>query len=116
MFLGTQVREMIDEMTMQGYTRDDWSSMLGMPYLIHRTFAWLVLLLIVGMSIYNEAYGKYKVIRIIGIVLLIELITGITLAYANMPAISQVSHLLFAAVLFGLYTKVLLNLATKSIK
>lgn len=113
MFLGTQVREMIDEMTIQGYTREDWTSMLGLPYLIHRSFAWLVLILIVFMTIYNEANGKYKVIRIIGLMLLIELITGITLAYANMPAVSQVAHLLFAAVLFGVFLKIILNQYSK---
>ncbi len=109
MFLGTQVREMIDEMTIQGYTRADWSSMLGLPYLIHRSFAWLVLLLIIAMTIFNEANKKYKVIRWVGSILLLELISGITLAYANMPAISQVSHLLFATILFGLFTKIILN-------
>ena len=116
MFLGTQVREMIDELTIQGWTRDDWSSMLGLPYLIHRSFAWLVLLLIVFMTIFNEANGKYKVIRSIGILLLIELVTGITLAYANMPAVSQVAHLLFASVLFGIFLKVLLNQYIKTAK
>lgn len=37
-FLGTQVREMIDEMTINGVTRSGWSERLGIPFLIHRTF------------------------------------------------------------------------------
>ncbi len=109
MFLGTQVREMIDELTFAGYTRDDWSSMLGMPYLIHRSFAWLVLVFIVGMAVYNERHQKYTIIRSISLVLVLELISGIVLAYANMPAIAQVSHLLFAAILFGIFIKALFN-------
>lgn len=109
MFLGTQVREMIDNLTMAGYSREYWSSMLGMPYLVHRTFAWMVLVFIVGMAVYNERNKKYKSIRYIGVILVIELISGIVLAYANMPAIAQVSHLLFAAVLFGLFFKVLFD-------
>lgn len=53
-FLGTQVREMIDEMTISGITRNDWSSQLGLPFFIHRSFSWLVLVFIVLIAWQNK--------------------------------------------------------------
>jgi len=44
MFLGTQVRESIDELTALGITRERWTAELGMMFYIHRSFSWLVLL------------------------------------------------------------------------
>lgn len=111
MFLGTQVREMIDELTKMGFGREDWTTQLGLPFYIHRSFSWLVLILIGILAWKNEKIGlKNKVIRAIFILLGLELISGVLLAYADMPGLVQTSHLLFASILFGLFTWILLNL------
>ncbi|MFM7299735.1 MAG: COX15/CtaA family protein, partial [Crocinitomicaceae bacterium] len=50
MFLGTQVREDIDALVKAGYSREEWVDSLGMPFLIHRSFSWLVLVGLVFMA------------------------------------------------------------------
>lgn len=111
MFLGTQVREMIDELTKMGFGREDWTTQLGLPFYIHRSFSWLVLILIGILTWKNEQIGlKHKVIRIIFLLLSLELISGVLLAYADMPGLVQTSHLLFASILFGLFIWLMLNL------
>lgn len=103
MILGTQVREMIDELTMRGFTRNDWTSQLGMPFYIHRSFSWLVLVLIVILTWKNEQMQKIKPLRWIFVILALELTSGVLLAYANMPGFVQIAHLVFATILFGIF-------------
>jgi cytochrome c oxidase assembly protein subunit 15 len=102
MFLGTQVREYIDELTKMGFGRESWTDKLGVSFLIHRSFSWLVLGLIVFMAWKNEQGQKLWIIRSTFLVLALELTSGVLLAYANMPGLVQTSHLLFASVLFGI--------------
>jgi cytochrome c oxidase assembly protein subunit 15 len=102
MFLGTQVREFIDELTKMGFGRETWTDKLGLPFLIHRSFSWLVLILLSYMAWKNEQGDKIKMIRWAFIVLALELISGVLLAYAAMPGLVQTAHLVFASVLFGI--------------
>ena len=101
MFLGTQVRESIDELTKQGYSRAVWIEKLGLPFFIHRSFSWLVLIILSFIAWKNEKENKYWIIRTSFILLMLELITGILLAYANMPGLVQTSHLIFATIILG---------------
>jgi cytochrome c oxidase assembly protein subunit 15 len=101
MFLGTQVREYIDELTKKGIGRDGWSEHFGWTFFIHRSFSWLVLVLIGLMTWLNYKTDKLRAIYIAFVLLALELIGGVLLAYADMPGAVQVSHLLFAALLFG---------------
>ena len=75
-----------------------------MPFYIHRSFSWLVLLLIVVIAWKNEQMKKMSSIRAAFIVLCIELLSGVLLAYIDMPGLIQTSHLIFATVLFGILT------------
>jgi heme a synthase len=102
MFLGTQVREFIDELTKMGFGRETWTDKLGLPFLIHRSFSWLVLILLSYMAWKNEQGDKIKMIRWAFIVLALELISGVLLAYAEMPGLVQTAHLVFASILFGI--------------
>ena len=104
MFLGTQVRESIDELTKLGYGRESWTEQLGMPFFIHRSFSWLVLILMTAMAWINERGEKLLMIRALYVVLALELISGVLLAYANMPGLVQTAHLIFATILFGVLT------------
>jgi cytochrome c oxidase assembly protein subunit 15 len=101
MFLGTQVRESIDELTKQGYSRAVWIEKLGLPFFIHRSFSWLVLIILSFIAWKNEKENKYWIIRTSFILLMLELISGILLAYANMPGLVQTSHLIFATIILG---------------
>lgn len=112
MFLGTQVREFIDELTKAGYGREAWTEHLGWAFLIHRSFSWLVLVLMTFMIWKNEKSTKTMIIRSAYVILALELISGILLAYANMPGLVQTSHLVFAAILFGILTMLVFRMRT----
>lgn len=107
MFLGTQVREEIDALVKQGYSREQWLLTVGWPFYVHRSFSWLVLGVLGWMAWKNEKSTQYKPIRWIAILLVLELITGVLLAHVDMPGIVQTSHLIFASVMFGILTMLL---------
>lgn len=102
MFLGTQVREYIDMLTLQGYGRESWTSMLGVAFLVHRSFSWLVLGMLTVMLWLNYKGPKARILYSAFIILVIELASGVLLAYADMPGLVQTSHLIFATILFGI--------------
>lgn len=114
LFLGTQVREYIDALTKQGFGRESWTEKLGWAFYIHRTFSWLVLVLMAILVWKNEKMKKYWIVRSAFIVLGIELTSGVLLAYANMPGLIQTSHLVFATVLFGILTMLVFRLKSAS--
>jgi heme a synthase len=102
MFLGTQVREYIDELTRQGFGRESWSEKLGLIFFVHRSFSWLVLGLLALLAYKNEKGEKEWLFRSAFVVLAIELISGVLLAYFDLPGFVQVSHLFFATVILGI--------------
>ena len=102
LFLGTQVREYIDELTKQGLGRESWSQYFGTEYLIHRTFSWAVLVMMVLLVLLNHKTDRVKSVYWAFGILALELIGGVMLSYADMPGMVQVSHLLFATILFGI--------------
>ncbi len=104
MFLGTQVRESIDELTQMGLGRETWTDELGWAFYIHRSFSWLVLIVIVWMVWQNEKGSKYNEVRWLFVVLVLELLSGVLLAHADMPGLIQTAHLVFATIIFGMLT------------
>lgn len=114
MFLGTQVREYIDELTKLGYGRESWTEKLGMTFYIHRSFSWLVLILMSYMFWINEKAGKHWILRSAFVILILELLSGVLLAYANMPGLVQTSHLIFATILFGILMMMIFRLKTSN--
>ncbi len=112
MFLGTQVREYIDELTIKGIGREGWTDELGLPFFIHRSFSWLVLILLTIVAWKNERGPKFASVRWVYICLALELISGVLLAYADMPGLVQTSHLVFATIIFGILTMVVFRAKT----
>jgi cytochrome c oxidase assembly protein subunit 15 len=115
MFLGTQVREYIDALTRQGFGRETWSEKLGLIFFVHRSFSWLVLILLAILAYINEKSNKDWVFRSAFLVLAIELISGVVLAYFSLPGWVQVAHLLFATVILGILYMAWLRTSNKSI-
>lgn len=101
MFLGTQVRESIDALVKKGYTRAEWIEQLGLPFFIHRSFSWLVLILLVYLFWQNRQKWHYSRINVAFYLLAAELCTGVALAYADMPGLVQTAHLVFATILLA---------------
>lgn len=116
LFLGTQVREMIDELTINGYGRESWTEQLGLPFYIHRSFSWMVLIFISILAWKNEKSLKINPLRWLFLVLGLELTSGVLLAYANMPGFVQISHLVFATILFGIFTMLLFRMKFGALK
>ena len=106
MFLGTQVREAIDELTVAGVGREQWTAELGLIFYIHRSFSWLVLVFLTIVAWKNEQQNKYLSIRVTFIFLLLELLSGVLLAHYDIPGLVQTSHLIFATIIFGILTMV----------
>jgi len=98
--LGTMVRMYIDDVSkiLHYEQRATWLAEQPFAFLLHRSFSWLVLVTALYMAWYcrNTTAIKNKIFVLTGIIVL-SMITGITLVYANMPAIAQPIHLLLAS-------------------
>jgi cytochrome c oxidase assembly protein subunit 15 len=115
MFLGTQVRESIDELTKLGIGRESWTDELGLSFYIHRSFSWLVLVLLTFIAWKNEQLEKHKPLRWVYLFLIIELLSGVLLAYGDMPGLVQTSHLIFACIIFGILTMIVFRMRSQSV-
>lgn len=103
-FLGTQVRESIDEIAknLGEENRVQWVSSLDLGFYIHRSFAWLVLLsaILLFYQLRKQKVRAKWLKLAIGLVVL-ELISGVALAYLGMPRFIQPLHLFLSLVALG---------------
>ena len=106
--LGTQVRELVDEVALANEyrNRESWVEALGIPFYIHRSFSILILglhlllfYLVRKFALAGTQIHRWTVIMMITV--LFEIISGIVMAYFAIPAFMQPLHLLFGTVLFG---------------
>ncbi|HEY0092387.1 MAG TPA: COX15/CtaA family protein [Flavobacterium sp.] len=115
-FLGTQVRQFVDEQSSTAH-----GNLIGslnnppLNFYIHRTFSILVFLVNVYLVWVNAKLGLgYKNTRWILALILLEIITGFVMYYFDFPFGFQSAHLVLAAVLFGIQFYVWLE--AKSVK
>ncbi|WP_254244829.1 COX15/CtaA family protein [Hymenobacter sp. BRD67] len=104
--LGTQVREEIDRIaSAAGYGhRSTWIEALGSVFEAHRTLSAILVLanVYIGFQLWQlEAAGLRQLVAATGVLLGLELVAGITLAYFALPAFVQPVHLTLATLLFG---------------
>jgi cytochrome c oxidase assembly protein subunit 15 len=105
MGIGTQVREAVDAVVKANPTleRSQWLENVGFIDHLHRSTSWSLLILgmYLGWFINKSAPAKpvkkagYSVIMLI----VLQIILGVGLAYMGMPAAFQALHLIFAALL-----------------
>lgn len=107
--LGTEVREAIDAISKQLLynARHSWVSKVGDLFTYHRDLAVLVLVLnvVIYKVVKDKFNGKAIALRVgsaIGIVLIIQLITGLLLSNFALPPYAQAMHILFSTLLFSL--------------
>lgn len=102
-FMGTQVRESVDHLNESGLARDLWIGQLPVLFKVHRSFSIVVVLLngYLAWQTIRRGLGWTLQLTVLA-VLMLEVATGIILAYAGMPNFAQPSHLVFAIVLFSL--------------
>ena len=111
-FLGTQVREALDRVSSL-FPRDQWITQAGMEFIIHRTFSWLVLGLMVVLALkLRKTTVEKSLIRVPFLLILLSVLTGAGMAYLSVPAFLQPVHLLLAVVTFGWTLQVYLRLNT----
>lgn len=103
--IGTQVREEIDVIakSMGFDMRALWVDELSSTFLIHRAFS-LIVTAACAYAVYLSLQTQDKSFRLLGklsaLVIALELIAGVILGFAGMPAAFQPIHLLLATVLF----------------
>ncbi len=116
--LGTQVREAIDVIA-AGFDfgmREKWIENIGAPFLIHRSYSWLILALHVYLVYYlfknmTERPGKFHTLtKVLLAAVVVEILSGTLMAYFGIPAILQPVHLLVALIIIGIQYYLFLQL------
>ncbi|TKC60253.1 heme A synthase [Pedobacter hiemivivus] len=107
--IGTEVREAIDAISkaMLYNGRHSWVSKVGDLFSYHRDLAMLVLIvnIIIYKIVKDKFNGKTTALRVgssIGIVLIIQIVTGLLLSNFALPPYAQALHILFSTLLFSL--------------
>ncbi|GAB3765305.1 COX15/CtaA family protein [Spirosoma pomorum] len=106
--LGTQVRTTLDQVVRQlGYDqRMSWIDNLDWHFYVHRSFSILVLALHVIVIYRLRKATQNIVIRSLCIammaIVIIEIASGVIMAYGGVPAAMQPVHLLLAVIMVGL--------------
>jgi cytochrome c oxidase assembly protein subunit 15 len=106
--IGTDIRESIDiiSASFKGENRDLWISKLGDSFLWHRELA-LVTIILNGLlffiirSRYSKNSEHSQIVNAIVLLLIVQIISGLVLAYLGMPAYMQTVHLILSALVFG---------------
>ncbi|WEK19030.1 MAG: COX15/CtaA family protein [Candidatus Pedobacter colombiensis] len=107
--IGTEVREAIDAIAkaLLYNGRHSWVSKVGSLFSYHRDLAMLVLVanIIIYKLVKDKFNGKALALRVggsIGIVLIIQIVTGLLLSNFALPPYAQALHILFSTLLFSL--------------
>ncbi|WP_338874264.1 COX15/CtaA family protein [Spirosoma sp. SC4-14] len=106
--MGTVVRETLDEVIKEvGYTqRANWISSLDWHFYVHRSFSLVVLALHIAI-IYRLRHIRqnqwlHNVANWLLVLVIAEILTGVVMAYLEVPAVAQPIHLLLAIIIVGL--------------
>jgi cytochrome c oxidase assembly protein subunit 15 len=113
--LGTRVRMYVDDVSKAFHygDRGEWLADKPLSFLIHRSFSWIVLLSAFFLSWYCKNIPQiHNKILVLNVIILLSMITGIILFYANMPAVAQPIHLLLAS--FAITQTISILLQTQS--
>ncbi|WP_092901514.1 COX15/CtaA family protein [Algoriphagus aquimarinus] len=115
--LGTQVREQIDiiSSSLGDMLRDEWVGRIGLDFLIHRSFS--IILLGIHVLYFFWAF-KYTLRRsqvdlwsqVLMILIILEIATGMAMAYFGIPAFLQPIHLLLGSLIIGVQVILLLEI------
>jgi len=102
-FLGTQVREGVDELLKSGMERSTLTQHFSSTFFTHRTMAWAVVVLNAALcwKLRKSTVSSFLKFGPMAIVVL-EIMSGVVLVYFGMPAAMQPVHLVAAFLLFSL--------------
>ncbi len=103
LFLGVNVREVVDTLHNEFLIYDNIIPMLGIKFYIHRSFSLFILVLNLYMVYKISKFGLSNPwSRLILPIIFLEILTGIILSYWDLPSFSQPFHLLLASFLIGM--------------
>jgi cytochrome c oxidase assembly protein subunit 15 len=114
---GSEVREKIDEVSsrLQGGYRDDWITNAGAIFQQHRDVALLVLMgNIVLYALIRRSFSRHSIqqqlMSFTFLIIMLQIVSGIILAYCSLPPYAQAIHILLASLVFSAQFYLLLNL------
>jgi cytochrome c oxidase assembly protein subunit 15 len=106
--LGTEVREQIDMISsaMTELSRSEWVTRVGANFEYHRDLAILVIIVnLVSFLMIRKRYPaggyQYKYISCVLLLIVLQVVTGLTLSYMGLPPFAQAIHILLATLVFG---------------
>jgi cytochrome c oxidase assembly protein subunit 15 len=113
---GSEVRERIDAVStrLSGY-RDGWINSVGQIFMQHRDAAIIVLFAnVVLYALIRKNFNRHSVqqqlMSFTFLVIMLQIVTGITLSYLSLPPFAQAVHVLLASLIFGAQFYLMLNL------
>ena len=114
---GTEVREKIDAVAghLEGSYRDSWVKQAGEIFSQHRDMAAIVLVLNIVLYVlirrgFNRHSIQQQLMSFTFLMLMLQIVTGILLAYWALPPYAQAGHIVLASLVFGAQFYLLLNL------
>jgi cytochrome c oxidase assembly protein subunit 15 len=106
--IGTQVREQIDQISFSlgNMLREEWVDKVGLSFLIHRSYSILILgsnlLFLFWVFKYTARKSQVNLwSQVLVLLVILEIITGIGMAYFGIPAFLQPIHLLIGSMIIG---------------
>jgi cytochrome c oxidase assembly protein subunit 15 len=119
--LGTQVREGIDRVSfaMGNMLREEWVGKVGLVFLVHRSFSLVLLAVHVLYFVWAYKFStRHSAItywnQALLLLILLEIISGMGMAYFGLPAFLQPVHLLFGSMILGVQFILMLQLKEQS--
>jgi cytochrome c oxidase assembly protein subunit 15 len=119
--LGTQVREGIDRVSfaMGNMLREEWVGKVGLVFLVHRSFSLVLLALHVLYFVWAFKFSpRHSALtywnQVLLLLILLEIVSGMGMAYFGAPAFLQPVHLLFGSMILGVQFILILQLKEQS--
>lgn len=114
-FLGTNVRAVLDRLASAAVDRSAWVAQAGLDFVIHRSFSWILILAQVGIYLKLRKTAVEKSSNLVSILLILcSLLTGTAMAYFGVPALMQPIHLLVAIIAVGWWYRLYLQTGQQS--
>jgi cytochrome c oxidase assembly protein subunit 15 len=119
--LGTQVREGIDRVSfaMGNMLREEWVGSVGLVFLVHRSFSLILLAVHVIYFVWafkftsrNTSISYWN--QALLVLLVVEIASGVGMAYFGLPAYLQPIHLLFGSMILGVQFILMLQFKERS--
>lgn len=106
MILGTQLREVVDQVIKNGWERNQWMEQVVLSserliFYTHRTFSWVLVIYLFWISSKLLKMKRSRLAYGLMMMVAVEVLVGVMLNYFDFPAFAQPLHLVLSFGLFG---------------